>query len=887
MIYLENDSTFAQRIYIPRGDEAIPDVTGHTFALQSKDYRITENGTTRIHPDGGFDGISAGTIGVYVSAATGVTFQHLTVEENGLYVPSDDNVYTGVTVNVDTTPAYNSGYTEGYSDGYDTGFTEGYATGYTEGETAGYGNGYQRGLVDGGETGYTSGYTVGYAEGYATGYTSGETHQKSLLSTATITENGTTTYENGVSAVTVDVTTGGTGVLTSATFTQNGTMLPPEGYDGWSAVTVNVPNDYAEGYDDGIAYQKSLLASTAITSNGEFTSENGWSSITINVPSSGYTEDDLEEAYSSGYTQGYKEGSGDVADMYLTIRVLTGGTITFDFTGYPVQAKIDNQQWFNITSTTLTFTEGTEIKLKGSNTTYGDASHIYSTDNCRWEVLGNIMSLFYDDNFSGQTEFPSTASTLGRFFTGPNNSTNWGPVSAKSLLLPADVLMEGCYGMMFYFCKSLTKGPALNASTLAPYCYFRMFEGTILSEPIMLPATKMEPYCYAFMFGATPLPRHYPLPAVALAEGCYQYMFHDCLFHLHHAPYLPATDIAPYAYYAMYDHSGLYEMAEMPALNIVEQRGCAYMYHRCPDLTGVSETIEVTTIRDNGMQNMFADCDTLTDASSLAVQNIGNYGCASMYSGCVSLTGVPETYKVRTIGWRGMQYMFSTCLALGISSSISADTIGTEGCAFMYFDCTNLHNDSTRTGETYHNTYIKANNIGPYAFRSMFEGTALYVTPQILTPISEGCYKWMFAQIPSNFDWYNNRNQLTATTLAPYCYEGMFADSDFSAAEITLPATTLAQGCYKRMFASIGYPGFTKVTLPATVLADNCYQEMFDDSRFIDQIICAAEDISAQDCTTNWTRGVASSGTFKKSATMTLWTTGDNGIPANWNVTDI
>ena len=59
---------------------------------------------------------------------------------------------------------------------------------------------------------------------------------------------------------------------------------------------------YAEGYIDGRDYQKSLLATTAFTENGEYLRENGWSGVTVNVPQTGYTQDDLDDAYQSGKT---------------------------------------------------------------------------------------------------------------------------------------------------------------------------------------------------------------------------------------------------------------------------------------------------------------------------------------------------------------------------------------------------------------------------------------------------------------------------------------------------------------------------------------------------------------------------------------------------------
>ena len=76
---------------------------GSEARLESKDFTLTQNGSTPIRPTSGYDGISGGTI----------------------------------EVNVDTTPAYNSGYTEGYASGYTSGETDGYATGYASGETAG------------------------------------------------------------------------------------------------------------------------------------------------------------------------------------------------------------------------------------------------------------------------------------------------------------------------------------------------------------------------------------------------------------------------------------------------------------------------------------------------------------------------------------------------------------------------------------------------------------------------------------------------------------------------------------------------------------------------------------------------------------------------------
>jgi hypothetical protein len=122
---------------------------------------------------------------------------------------------------------------------------------------------------------------------------------------------------------------------------------------------------------------------------------------------------------------------------------------------------------------------------------------------------------------------------------------------------------------------------------------------------------------------------------------------------------------------------------------------------------------------------------------------------------------------------------------------------------------------------------------------------------------------------------------LPATTLIDYCYHDMFQGCTSLTTAPELPATTLANGCYQYMFN-----GCTSLTsapeLPATTLAEGCYMSMFWNCTNLNYIKCLAIDISARNCTSNWVNGVASSCTFVKDPNMSSWTTGVNGIPANW-----
>lgn len=458
MIYVDNTNEYSQRIYIPKDEaDATSGVTGHTITLQDKDYIITQNGTTRIHADAGYDGISGGTIGVYVSAATGVTFEHLDVTEDGLYVPTGDSVYTGVTVQVydrayqegyqdGFQAGYNSGYTEGYSigsaDGYDAGyssghtdgFNEGYASGHTDGYASGHTDGYAEGKVDGysdgyaagNAAGYAEGYQVGYSNGYNAGYADGEANQKAKLEDTTITANGTYTKE-----------------------------------DGWSAVTVNVASGpYEDGYQDGIEYQKSLLGSynfTANTGPDAVIFQNGISAATVNIPLS-----DVNVTATTNGQYNYYASDGLYSSVQFTVNVpQTGSTPTLTsgyfeqngqyfppagFDGFSsVNVLLNTAQTYNdgyqngySSGVTHGFQEGVDYQkgLLSSDTFSNNGTFTRENGWSSVTINVNTASTYnegYSDGYSAATEYQksllgSTALTWNGTFT---KETGWSAVTVN------------------------------------------------------------------------------------------------------------------------------------------------------------------------------------------------------------------------------------------------------------------------------------------------------------------------------------------------------------------------------------------------------------------------------------------------------------------------
>lgn len=146
------------------------------------------------------------------------------------------------------------------------------------------------------------------------------------------------------------------------------------------------------------------------------------------------------------------------------------------------------------------------------------------------------------------------------------------------------------------------------------------------------------------------------------------------------------------------------------------------------------------------------------------------------------------------------------------------------------------------------------------------------------TTLTPYCYDGLFADAPN----ITRAPELPATTLAEWCYSEMFSGTAITTAP-ALPATTLAESCYSDMFMNC-----TNLTtapdLPAATLFLGCYSSMFGGCTSLNYVKCLATDISADYSTSGWMYNVAPTGTFVKAAGMTGWTTGEDGIPEGWTV---
>lgn len=225
------------------------------------------------------------------------------------------------------------------------------------------------------------------------------------------------------------------------------------------------------------------------------------------------------------------------SDQYLTFTSRNdGNSFSFVYTGgsfFIVYYSIDDgETWTELkrdgSNSTPIINKGQTVTFKGnmgSSLTYGNG---HFTSHHTFDVSGNIMSLVYGDNFSGQTELVDKYGLMHGVFKELFKYSS--VVSAENLILPTETLPLRCYYTMFLGCASLTKAPTLSSTTIGDECYLGMFKGcTSLTEAPNLPATTLKSYCYQEMFaGCTSLTTAPVLSAATLAKYCYRNMFDGC-----------------------------------------------------------------------------------------------------------------------------------------------------------------------------------------------------------------------------------------------------------------------------------------------------------------------------------------------------------------------
>lgn len=434
--------------------------------------------------------------------------------------------------------------------------------------------------------------------------------------------------------------------------TENGDYLitPDEGYDALSSVelSVNVSCDdaYNSGYTDG--YESGRT--DGYTAGYDSGRTDGYAEGYESGRTDGYTD-----GYNVGYMAGYEAGSEACGRDYLTIHNTSSQPTTVDITPSSVlegtfEYRKTGGVWTTISGyTRVTLENGEKVEFRGDNPQY---SEDYSNNtNIRVfggsaEVYGNVMSLIAD-----AAEFPagSDYNFCGLF------QNSYALTDASNLSLPSG-LTQGCYQNMFKGCNTLTGTPELNATQIVQSCYEGMFEGcsSLTTAPDM-PGQNLAKYGYKRMFAnCGSLRNNIPasLPGdLAYYGSCYE-MFLNCTS-LTTAPALPATEIHGSAYMNMFRGcSSLTTAPELPATLLTsgpddigeETTGITHysgMFWDCTGLTTAPAILPATgTLPGSCYSHMFQGCTSLTTAPILPAEDQGSFAYGEMFRGCSNLNYV-------------------------------------------------------------------------------------------------------------------------------------------------------------------------------------------------------------------------------------------------------
>lgn len=298
-------------------------------------------------------------------------------------------------------------------------------------------------------------------------------------------------------------------------------------------------------------------------------------------------------------------------EQYLTFEALengefvwTGGeygtTVSYSTDGGSTWSEEDSSFSVNVSS-------GDTVLIKCVEPGGDEVGKFSSTG--AFNVYGNVMSLLYGDNFSGQTSLNDRENALmGLFANSP-------VVSAYNLILPATTLTVQCYKEMFKGCTSLVEAPELPATTLASNCYNAMFSGcTSLTGVGELPATELADACYYEMFkGCTSILTATEISATTLAGSCCERMFCDCT----------SLDTPPTELLATSDYGSCYKE----------------MFKGCTSLEA-SPVISIDRIVSfEAFNGMFSGCTNLSSVTCLATYVYDSWECMNEWMDGVAASG--------------------------------------------------------------------------------------------------------------------------------------------------------------------------------------------------------------------------------------------------------
>jgi hypothetical protein len=192
------------------------------------------------------------------------------------------------------------------------------------------------------------------------------------------------------------------------------------------------------------------------------------------------------------------EGDGeDVNNAYFWVEFEeTGGVITMKDRYYEyltfnadITYSFNGVDWYDMSGDTISMGDNKKVYI------YNRSRYLGKTND---NLCGKRFLFSQNCNIGGNATALSEMNFYGFLRCFADNSYL---IDASQLILPWDVLEEGCFYSMFTNCPNLISVPQLPATTLSESCYCDMFSKciSITKSPDLL-ATDLINSCYYLMF---------------------------------------------------------------------------------------------------------------------------------------------------------------------------------------------------------------------------------------------------------------------------------------------------------------------------------------------------------------------------------------------------
>ena len=278
------------------------------------------------------------------------------------------------------------------------------------------------------------------------------------------------------------------------------------------------------------------------------------------------------------------------------------------------------------------------------------------------------------------------------------------------------------FSWLFKNAAALVSAPELPMTELATKCYYDMFSGSSIENAPELPATVLPDDCYSYMFDMCKQLTYSPdLKATTVGQNAYKCMFQSCKA-LKKAPEILAREftgsqncyqmfawcsaleegpsalyvetLMPECYRLMFQNcSSLKKAPVIKAVKIDSGNShCLSMFSKCTSLETVQDVLfaEETALFPNICELMFKGCTSLKKAPALPSMNLNTECYKGMFTGCTSLTEVPESLPATTLYESCYENMFYGCTNLQKAPKLQAETLANSCYYYMFYGCSSL-----------------------------------------------------------------------------------------------------------------------------------------------------------------------------------------------------